>query len=101
MSKHTPGPWFMRVNRHRDTNGSKWGWVDSNNSGSQRPPAGVNVCWTEGETSHANARLISAAPELLESLEKLHAIMQKGGVWTIEDQKAAYEAIVKAKGEQG
>lgn len=38
--------------------------------------------------------------ELLEALEKLHAIMSKGGVWTIEDQKAAYEAIVKAKGDQ-
>lgn len=63
-------------------------------------PYAVNVCWTEGKTSHANARLISAAPELLESLEKLHAILSKGGVWTIEDQKAAYEAIAKAKGEQ-
>ena len=48
-----------------------------------------------------NACLIAAAPDLLESLEKLHAILSKGGVWTIEDQKAAYEAIAKAKGEKG
>jgi len=56
---------------------------------------------SQAEWNHlANALLIAAAPELLASLEKLHAILSKGGVWTIEDQKAAHEAIAKAKGEQ-
>ena len=102
MSEHTPGPWFMRVNRHRDTNGSKWGWVDSNNSGSQRPPAGVNVCWTEGETSHANSRLISAAPELLEALEKCVFLLSSIGYRPNNSVTAmvAFDAIAKAKGEQ-
>ena len=48
----------------------------------------------------ANALLIAAAPELLESLEKLHSILSKGGVWTIKDQEAASKAIAKAKGDQ-
>ena len=38
--------------------------------------------------------------ELLESLEKLHSILSKGGVWTIEDQEAASKGIAKAKGDQ-
>lgn len=95
MSEYTPGPWFMRVNRHRDTNGSKWGWVDSNDSGSQRPPAGVSVCWTEGKTSHANARLIAKAPEMLGALEYLRTRLDD-----IEDIRFTDKVIKEAKGKQ-
>ena len=53
MSKHTPGPWEAR--EHSD--GSHW-FVDWDGG------------WTAGdELSEANARLIAAAPELLEACE--------------------------------
>lgn len=57
--------------------------------------------FTAKEIGEAIDGVLEERAELLESLEKLHAILSKGGVWTIEDQKAAYEAIVKAKGGQG
>ena len=99
MSNYTPGPWFMRTNRHRDTDGLMWGWVDSTDSGSQRPPAGVNVCWTKGKTSHANACLIAAAPELLEALEDLERTAGLPAMVNDPSRVAARAAIAKAKGE--
>ena len=54
MSKHTPGPWEAR--EHSD--GSHW-FVDWDGG------------WTAGdELSEANARLIAAAPDLLNALEE-------------------------------
>lgn len=58
MSNHTPGPWFV---------GETW---------KLRPPIYCNtgeICTTEHgqEDSRANARLIAAAPELLEALKEL------------------------------
>ena len=94
MSKHTPGPWApghpgQDDDRHVVCSLSEgWSVVAL-----QADPAKYEP--------EADARLIAAAPELLESLETLHSILSKGGVWTIEDQKAASKAIAKAKGEQG
>ena len=69
-TKHTPGPWYLRTNRHTDTQGREWGWIDTAPAGGQqRRIPGVEVTWTRGAVSHANARLIAAAPELLEACE--------------------------------
>ena len=68
-AKHTPGPWFIRTNRHTSTDGRPWGWLDAAPPGGpQRNIPGVQVTWTRGEASEANARLIAAAPELLAAL---------------------------------
>lgn len=72
----TPGPWFMRTNRHADTSGKPWGWLDALPSGGpQRAIPGVRVDWTRGDESEANARFIAAArtavPDLLALVETL------------------------------
>ena len=100
-AKHTPGQWvaevFESLDEAKEASGfewtSKWRW-DS-------PPASV---WRQSgggitglpgciETTAANARLIAAAPELLEALEEILAADCK------RTQDQARAAIAKAKGE--
>jgi len=95
MSKHTPGPWA--VNPFRAT-------VDA---GSEDGPLPISMMlWptdkrSEAETE-ANARLISAAPELLEALEDLIAeqngppLIRDAARWQAVMDKAAV-AIAKAE----
>jgi hypothetical protein len=65
MSKHTPGPWTF----------GHWGddfWVSPDSSGLTQKVA--RVTWGMGEErkeGRENARLIAAAPELLEALSGL------------------------------
>jgi len=77
MTQHTPGPWDDQYPQHSpgeihvygaDGNviGSVWGIED----GAQKDP-----------TSAANARLIAAAPELLEALLSIRGDMGDGGEW--------------------
>jgi len=48
-----------------------------------------------------DARLMAAAPDLLEALEKVVSFVDAGqGTWTVEEQKKARAAIAKAKGEE-
>lgn len=92
MSKHTPGPWEKVDGTDGITRGIR-GW---------HGPESVNVINWNGisratsVTGQANARLLLAAPDLLEALR---------GVLRIADRKtdefdAARAAIAKATGEQ-
>ena len=92
--KHTPGPWFIT--------GSMTKYVEARIPG--RMIQEVAACGPTaaddgyGEQQMANARLIAAAPELLEALESvLENCLDSDGL------AAAYEkaraAIAKAKGE--
>ena len=84
MSSHTPGPWRY-VPQH---------YVDNNYMlihCSADPNEGDNL---RGYCGLANARLIAAAPELLESLE--YAIRMVPELATVPGVKAA---IAKATGE--
>jgi hypothetical protein len=96
MSKHTPGPWEVKPYAWQRGNVSvfapKFG----------RAPYGACVAYTPcsdgvggAEGALANARLIAAAPELLEALKRL---------LTDEDypqaERVARAAIAKATGEQ-
>lgn len=67
MSKHTPGPWFFEDSQFW----SDYGWV----AAQPQPDGGDIVCNppdldADASLAHwmANARLISAAPELLDAL---------------------------------
>jgi hypothetical protein len=100
MTKHTPGPWQVKT----AINGDR---------GILSPGVGLLAeCFTairsfDEKTDEviANARLIAAAPELLQALENLVAkydAMQDGNIsaqLTNGDFFAARAAIAKAKGQ--
>ena len=95
-TKHTPGPW-------------KANFVISGAAyifGGDRNFARVFNEWQDEANREANARLIAAAPELLEALESIAEFWNRdqnekamiGACWhAIETAEAA---IAKAKGEQ-
>lgn len=92
MSKHTPGPWqhSVKLSGSENHRGFRiWGadgWA----------LADVQPADEDGTEGEANARLIAAAPDLLEALK---------GVLRVADRKtdefdAARAAIAKAEGEE-
>jgi hypothetical protein len=79
--KHTPGPWWA--------SGLEVGTV---------PMMDIKVARVSGATldeARANARLIAAAPAMLEALEKISS--ETAATWV---QDVANEAIAKATGGQ-
>ena len=100
MSKHTPGPWVAQPDPH--SNPGEWVIGIANG-----PVDYVAVC------SERDARLIAAAPELLEALTKMverisyYAELKEEGIPNIEDWAYTYNsgdmqraraAIAKATG---
>lgn len=95
--QHTPGPW-MRQGQWATNRGvaecieaQDWGiigaWIDHSNE------------------AEANARLIAAAPEMLELLKGVHEFLQGGGrlnAYSLFDERTYYQAasdiIAKAGG---
>jgi hypothetical protein len=108
MSKHTPGPWedgTMSI--------SKRNWALIHDGAEinivKRGADVIAAVWCgddeDGEEA-ANARLIAAAPELLEALEGLYAlafvslaVANHGGPETTRIMQTARAVIAKAKGE--
>lgn len=98
---HTPGPWAIEK--------------DSKDIVKVRAYATVATCTTAGlwdskrtqvispEECMANARLIAAAPELLEALEEFYHLIDDAHdgdrVFTFELAQKAKAAIAKAKGD--
>jgi hypothetical protein len=94
MSTHAPGPWAIipRLSPEGDiatVYGTTEGWV------SIHAPGWSNI--GDRKVAMANARLIAAAPELLEALKRL-----MGGTSTLQDAMEANQqaraAIAKATG---
>lgn len=98
-SNHTPGPWYAeRENSHAGDvatchwDGGEWWSVFS-------------LRWGEGGSAEANARLIAAAPDLLEALDTLTTVVGLTA-FKYEAQRAVLQeacdkgraAINKAKG---
>lgn len=72
-NKHTPGPWIVRVLERGDVARHPKGYktivdLDQPNGIGQRSAGTLIVFGDEGE---ANARLIAAAPEMLEALKAM------------------------------
>lgn len=61
MSKHTPGPWWLDDD----------GFIASGNGDTYETIADPHCSDLDIDEREANARLIAAAPELLEALEEL------------------------------
>jgi len=88
--KHTPGPWRV-FGPMRTTNSSKFFCV-----GSKRE----TICETQQK---ANARLIAAAPKMLEALEKIDELLLNHPKsvphsWWIQLKCEVVNAIKKAEG---
>lgn len=117
MSKHTAGPWKVRLDAVTADRGHKRHAIES-----------VGGFWTaevvggiDREQQAANARLIASAPELLEALQELaachtesagltmsmavnqdefNAMLERSHEWVERAVAAARAAIAKATGEQ-
>jgi hypothetical protein len=113
MSKHTPGPWTLEIEEERIPDALIWGPEDDPWRKNGDPVAKIMMPQTSSamsredhlalsgnKTALANARLISAAPDLLEALEAVlfDTRLRKFQLGPIQEQKAR-AAIAKAKGE--
>lgn len=87
MSKHTPGPWEWNKN-YRGLDGPGGAVILE-----YAPYEGMWVPDYAGDWSEANARLIAAAPELLEALQDLCDTLGECGATA-----KARAAIAKAEG---
>ena len=100
-AKHTPGPWVFR--RGPDDAGFEFTLGDTRErTFVEQTFDYAQVLYPDDgdqyETAEANARLIAAAPELLEALEEWEATLRELG----EDNEIArktYAACEKARGE--
>jgi hypothetical protein len=99
MTKHTPGPWKAEIDEQVPERGAVYvegpqGWLNQ---------AVADCGFNDVETDEANARLIAAAPELLEALQSLVASCEKHLAFrkptnpvTRDRMAAARAAIAKA-----
>ena len=90
--KHTPGPWFVTPDGFRVTD--KPVWFDQDGSRHGETPNIVIFAETQ-----ANARLIAAAPELLEALVNLLRVHEGEGGTKYHAGDIARAAIAKATGQ--
>lgn len=93
MSKHTPGPWTIGVPGPNGcpTIGTAQGLMTAMISHSYSEPEQV-------ATARANARLIAAAPDLLEALERIARLKENTHSSGIQEmaEAIAISAIAKA-----
>ena len=96
MVKHTPGPWVV-IDRTKEDYEPRFsvGWQ----AGMKGRMLERCVCWClscfgSGAETRANAYLIAAAPEMLETLEQIEKDSSGPGI-----RAAARQAIDAAKGE--
>lgn len=104
--KHTPGPWQFHFNRNFDNHPRVMAGKDCVASTIGTKTTRDNLTTAQKE---ANARLIAAAPELLDAAEfaldvLIGCCVPAGGCddrsAIIQTQKILREAIAKAKGDQ-
>jgi hypothetical protein len=96
MSKYTPGPWDL-VPNGRDSKR-----LTDCRYGEQRKSIGIVYAGNDEE--EANARLIAAAPEMLEALKRaewaLLDLCQRAGVADYPAVEAIRAAVAKAEGSE-
>ena len=94
MSKHTPGPWMVGYN-----DGSGRGYsADGSFDSIYVTHNGENAVATMFNGSHADARLIAAAPDLLESLIQVVTLLDHPDCPYRNSIEIARRAIKKAEG---
>lgn len=96
MSKHTPGPWRVEID---DSPDAAWAWQWPTIVSDEYEVVGTEGIYGDLETDMANARLIAAAPDLLEALKEVFADHDAANRLSWNDRAAA--AIAKATGGEG
>ena len=102
--KWTPGPWRVARNKH---NRAVAPWTGAIGIEAPEDEGGMLaipsiVAWTTRGCPSANARLISAAPELYEALDRLLIVAYSEAYKSDDDRIAeamAAAALAKARGE--
>ena len=100
MNKHTPGPWIA-VRGY-----AYWEVEPQRKGGERKPPYQIaDTCSSDPANpdkglQEANARLIAAAPELLEALENLLKVHEGEGGTQYNAADIVRAAIAKARGEE-
>ena len=98
MSKHTPGPWVL------ENRGYKFIVSKPGDGYITRDVCRMDASTMSAFAQEANARLIAAAPDLLEALKKIAAIENRmfGSDWEEIDEarEIARAAIAAAEGEK-
>jgi hypothetical protein len=94
--KHTPGPWLAQTHHKVNTKNGKCNVIHKD---------GPMFCIIDGvpfREAQANARLIAAAPDLLETVERmtklLESIERETGYCTTVTQRDARALIAKVTG---
>ncbi len=77
--RYTPGPWKVSIN----SVGQRW--VESGEEN-------IALCIGENEQATANARLIAAAPDLVEALDQLQRNLSKA--WPRGDRSGFEQALL-------
>lgn len=93
MSKHTPGPWFVN-DRYKQTK-----YIEARIGGGMLQEVAACGPTEVREQQEANARLIAAAPDLLDALEDALCFLAMNGGYDYATNKARV-AIAKATGEE-
>lgn len=100
MSTHTRGPWTIE----QATDGRRKGYIrgpKSNGAGGRIAVARVSEAGNGPSEQAANARLIAAAPDLLEALRQIREAVCSGmGTLPADDIERAEAAIRLAEGRQ-
>ena len=106
MSKHTPGPWSIFTDeKHKHNAGIEADGFSIICIGYPDETLAMDVSGVHGRTeeeTQANARLIAAAPDLLEALEAIMGsdVFEWNGSAAFWLQDKVRASIAKAKGEQ-
>ena len=99
-TQHTPGPW----RRKSAQTASPW-HIDAGEGPTYRMIARVHDAYTADDSSHANARLIAAAPDLLaaasDALESLRRLPNAPDAFRVTCIAQLSAAIAKATGAYG
>ena len=94
MSKHTPGPWRVEID---DSPDAAWAWQWPTIVSDEYEVVGTEGMYGDLETDMANARLIAAAPDLLQALQEIvRRDLLAGAI-----KHDARAAIAKATGGEG
>ena len=86
-TQHTPGPWEVRKGEP---------WVIAKAYGDMKSVVHLNLPVDQSENQKADARLIAAAPDLLEALYQIRDLPEDSRI----HYKVAQRAINKATGDQ-